>query len=70
VHDENRNVIFDQGVPWELGGGIDLFRARYVSRLQAVQLAEPERKTLFNHDLISYDEARDRLAPYEAEGVP
>ena len=68
--DENGNVVVYQGVPWELGGGIDLFRARYVSRLQAVQLAEPERKTLFNHDLISYDEARDRLAPYEAEGVP
>jgi hypothetical protein len=68
--DENGNVVVYQGVPWELGGGIDLFRARYVSRLQAVQLAEPERKMLFDHDLISYDEARDRLAPYEAEGVP
>jgi PPM family protein phosphatase len=68
--DENGNVVVYQGVPWELGGGIDLFRARYVSRLQTVQLAEPERRTLFNHDLISYDEARDRLAPYEAEGVP
>jgi serine/threonine protein phosphatase PrpC len=68
--DESGNVVVYQGVPWELGGGIDLFRARYVSRLQAVQLAEPERKSLFNHDLISYDEARDRLAPYEAEGVP
>lgn len=68
--DEDGNVVVYQGVPWELGGGIDLFRARYVSRLQAVQLAEPERKSLFNHDLISYDEARDRLAPYEAEGVP
>jgi serine/threonine protein phosphatase PrpC len=68
--DENGNVVVYQGVPWELGGGIELFRARYVSRLQAVQLAEPERRTLFNHDLISYDEARGRLAPYEAEGVP
>jgi serine/threonine protein phosphatase PrpC len=68
--DEDGNVVVYQGVPWELGGGIDLFRPRYVSRLQAVQLAEPERKSLFNHDLISYDEARARLAPYEAEGVP
>ena len=68
--DEDGNVVVYQGVPWALGGGVDLFRARYVSRLQAVQLAEPERKSLFNHDLISYDEARDRLAPYEAEGVP
>ncbi len=68
--DEEGNVVVYQGVPWELGGGIDLFRARYVSRLQAVQLTEPERKSLFNHDLISYDEARARLAPYEAEAVP
>jgi serine/threonine protein phosphatase PrpC len=68
--DEDGNVVVYQGVPWALGGGVDLFRARYVSRLQAVQLAEPERKSLFNHDLISYEEARDRLAPYEAEGVP
>jgi PPM family protein phosphatase len=68
--DEDGNVVVYQGVPWELGGGIDLFRARYVSRLHAVQLAEPERKSLFNHDLISYEEARARLAPYEAEGVP
>jgi len=68
--DEDGNVVVYQGVPWGLGGGIDLFRPRYVSRLQAVQLTEPERKSLFNHDLISYDDARDRLAPYEAEGVP
>jgi protein phosphatase len=68
--DEEGNVVVYQGVPWGLGGGIDLFRARYVSRLQAVQLTEPERKSLFSHDLISYEEARDRLAPYEAEGVP
>jgi serine/threonine protein phosphatase PrpC len=68
--DEDGNVVVYQGVPWELGGGIDLFRPRYVSRLQAGQLTEPERKALFSHDLISYDTARDRLAPYEAEGVP
>jgi serine/threonine protein phosphatase PrpC len=68
--DEDGNVVVYQGVPWELGGGIDLFRPRYVSRLQAGQLTEPERKSLFSHDLISYDTARDRLAPYEAEGVP
>jgi PPM family protein phosphatase len=68
--DEDGNVVVYQGVPWALGGGIDVFRPRYVSRLQAVQLTETERKSLFNHALISYDEARNRLAPYEAEGVP
>jgi serine/threonine protein phosphatase PrpC len=68
--DEDGNVVVYQGVPYGLGGGIDLFRARYVSRLRAVQLTPDERVDLFDHDLMSYDEARDRIAPYEAEGVP
>jgi PPM family protein phosphatase len=68
--DEDGNVVVYQGVPYGLGGGIDLFRARYVSRLRAVQLTPDERADLFDHDLMSYDEARDRVAPYEAEGVP
>jgi PPM family protein phosphatase len=68
--DEDGNVVVYQGVPFGLGGGIDLFRPRYVSRLQAVQLTPEERADLFDHDLMSYDEARDRIAPYEAEGVP
>jgi serine/threonine protein phosphatase PrpC len=68
--DEDGNVVVYQGVPYGLGGGVDLFRARYVSRLKAVQLTEAERKGLFDHSLVSYDDARDRIAPYEAEGVP
>jgi PPM family protein phosphatase len=68
--DEDGNVVVYQGVPYGLGGGIDLFRPRYVSRLQAVQLSAGERADLFDHALLSYDEARDRIAPYEAEGVP
>jgi PPM family protein phosphatase len=68
--DEDGNVVVYQGVPYGLGGGIDLFRPRYVSRLQAVQLSTDERADLFDHALMSYDEARDRIAPYEAEGVP
>jgi protein phosphatase len=68
--DEDGNVVVYQGVPWKLGGGIDLYRPRYVSRLMAVQLSPSERASLFDHSLVSYDEARARLAPYEAEGVP
>jgi PPM family protein phosphatase len=68
--DEDGNVVVYQGVPFGLGGGVDLFRPRYVSRLKAVQLSEAERRALFDHSLVSYDEARDRIAPYEAEGVP
>ena len=68
--DEEGNVVVYQGVPWGLGDGIDLYRPRYVSRLQAVQLTDAERSALFDHSLLSYDEARARLARYEAEGVP
>jgi serine/threonine protein phosphatase PrpC len=68
--DEEGNVVVYQGVPWGLGSGIDLYRPRYVSRLQAVQLTEAERRELFDHSLLSYEDARARLARYEEEGVP
>jgi PPM family protein phosphatase len=68
--DEEGYVVVYQGVPWTLGGGVDLYRARYVSRLRAVQLTEEERRALFNHSLLSYDDALARLAPYEREGAP
>jgi serine/threonine protein phosphatase PrpC len=68
--DEDGNVVVYQGVPWGLASGIDLYRPRYVSRLKAVQLTESERAALFDHDLLSYDQARDELARYEEEGVP
>jgi PPM family protein phosphatase len=68
--DEEGNVVVYQGVPWGLGGGIDLYRPRYVSQLQAVQLTADERAALFDHSLLSYDDALARLGRYEAEGVP
>jgi serine/threonine protein phosphatase PrpC len=69
VDDEGRVVVY-QGVPWDLGGGVHLYRAKYVSQLQAVQLTQPERESLFNHSLSSYDSARDRLQTYEQEASP
>jgi serine/threonine protein phosphatase PrpC len=68
--DEDGHVVVYQGFPWELGGGIDLYRPRYVSQLRAVQLTEAERRELFDHSLLSEDDARARLERYEAEGVP
>ncbi|HEX5467497.1 MAG TPA: Stp1/IreP family PP2C-type Ser/Thr phosphatase [Gaiellaceae bacterium] len=68
--DDDGNVAVYQGVPWDLGAGIHLYRARYVSRLQAVQLSQAERESLLGHDLTSYDTARDRLAPYEEAASP
>jgi len=64
------HVAVYQGLPWNLGGGVHLYRVRYVSRLQAAQLSPAERKRLFDHDLVSYDTARARIAPYEEAGVP
>jgi protein phosphatase len=68
--DDDGHVAVYQGVPWELGAGVHLYRARYVSQLQAVQLTETERQSLLDHHLTSYDSARDRLAPYEEEASP
>jgi hypothetical protein len=41
-----------------------------VSRLRAVQLTEAERASLLDHELMSYDDARGRLARYEEEANP
>jgi serine/threonine protein phosphatase PrpC len=68
--DEDGNVAVYQGVPWDLGGGVHLYRPRYVSQLQAVQLTPSERALLLDHKLSSYDSARDRLDPYEQEASP
>ena len=67
---EDGNVAVYQGVPWDLGGGVHLYRPRYVSQLQAVQLTPSERAVLLDHKLSSYDSARDRLDPYEQEASP
>jgi serine/threonine protein phosphatase PrpC len=67
---EDGNVAVYQGLPWDLGGGVHLYRPRYVSQLQAVQLTASERAVLLDHKLSSYDSARDRLDPYEQEASP
>jgi protein phosphatase len=68
--DEGGHVTVYQGLPWQLGAGVDFYRPRYVSQLTAVQLTAAERDALFDHSLVSYDEARGRVARYEREGVP
>ena len=67
---EDGNVAVYQGVPWDLGGSVHLYRPRYVSQLQAVQLTPSERAALLDHKLSSYDSARDRLDSYEQEASP
>jgi PPM family protein phosphatase len=68
--DEDGRVAVYQGLPWTLGAGLDLYRARYVSQLRAVQLTQGERAELFDHNLVSYDTARAEVGRYEQEGVP
>jgi protein phosphatase len=60
-------VAVYQGVPWDLAGGVKLYRETYVSRLQTVQLSPEERKELFDHDLTGEETAIARIRPYEAE---
>ncbi len=68
--DEDGNVTVFQGLPYDLSDGVGLYRARYVSGLHASQLTGGERADLFDHDLLSYDEARARVAGYEVETTP
>jgi protein phosphatase len=67
--EEGRLAVY-QGVPWDLFSGAKLYRETYVSRLLAAQLSVDERRELFDHDLMSEDEARARITPYEEEAAP
>jgi PPM family protein phosphatase len=68
--DAEGNVTVYQGVPFDFSDGVGLYRERYVSRLQASQLSPEERAELFDHQLVSYDRARERVSAYEEEAVP
>jgi hypothetical protein len=63
-------VAVYQGLPWDVTRGLKLYRLRYESRLLAVQLSQEERRELFDHDLVGYDDALRRVKQYEAEVVP
>jgi hypothetical protein len=64
---EDGHVAIYEGLPWELGGGVSLYRELYVSPLLAAQLEPAERAQLFDHSLVSEARARALLAPYEDE---
>jgi PPM family protein phosphatase len=68
--DADGNITVYQGVPFDFSDGVGLYRERYVSRLQAPKLSPEERAELFDHQLVSYDRALERVAAYEAEAVP
>jgi PPM family protein phosphatase len=64
------HVAVYQGFPWNIVGGIRLYRVRYESPVLAGQLSQAERRTLFDHDLRTYGRALDAVKQYEAEVVP
>jgi protein phosphatase len=64
------HVAVYQGFPWNVVGGVRLYRMRYESPVLAGQLSQPERRTLFDHDLRTYDRALDAVKQYEAQVVP
>jgi serine/threonine protein phosphatase PrpC len=68
--DDEGNVTVFQGLPYDLSEDVGLYRARYVSRVHVSQLSAGERAELFDHELVSYDEARDRIGGYELEAAP
>jgi serine/threonine protein phosphatase PrpC len=64
------HVAVYQGFPWNIVGGVRLYRTRYESPVLAGQLSQAERRTLFDHDLRSYSRAVGAVKQYEAEVVP
>jgi serine/threonine protein phosphatase PrpC len=65
--DDEGNITVYQGVPFDFSDGVGLYRERYVSPLRASQLSPEERAELFDHELLSYDEARARVAELEEQ---
>ena len=66
AEDDGRVAVY-QGLPYDAGGGLALYRARYVSALLAAQLSHEERLDLFDHELMSYGSARARVSAFELE---
>jgi hypothetical protein len=59
-----------QGVPWDLGFGVKLYRKVYESPLLTANLTETERRSLLDHDLGSRKARIAALHAYEQDVVP
>ncbi|MGH3018071.1 MAG: Stp1/IreP family PP2C-type Ser/Thr phosphatase [Gaiellaceae bacterium] len=68
--EENGAVAVYQGLPWDLGFGLRLYRVVYESPLQAANLSQDERRELFDHDLQSRDSAIGEIESYAKDVVP
>jgi len=61
------HVAVYQGVPWNVVGQVRLYRAVYESPLLTAQLSQPERKKLFDHNLVTKSAALAEVRRYERE---
>jgi protein phosphatase len=67
---DNGSVAVYQGLPWDLGFGLRLYRVVYESPLLAAQLSQDERRKLFDHDLQSRDSAMREINAFARDVVP
>jgi len=70
VEPDGRVAVY-QGLPYDLPGGIHLYRpVRVSSRLYAAQLTAGERRRFFNHGLHSYGDTTRELSKLEGDAYP
>ena len=68
--EEDGAVAVYQGLPWDLGFGLRLYRVVYESPLLAAHLSQDERRELFDHDLQSRTAAIREIEDYARDVVP
>jgi PPM family protein phosphatase len=68
--EEDGSVAVYQGLPWDLGFGLRLYRVVYESPLLAAHLSQDERRELFDHDLQSRTDAIGEIDDYARDVVP
>ncbi len=68
--EENGAVAVYQGLPWDLGFGVKLYRVVYESPLIAANLSQAERRKLFDHELQTRDGAIGEVDSYARDVVP
>lgn len=64
------HVAVYQGLPWDLGLGIRLYRRVYESPLLTANFTPGERRALLDHHIVSRRHALAELRPYEQDVVP
>lgn len=69
VEDDGTVAVY-QGLPWNLGFGVKLYRVVWESPIIAANLSQAERRQLFDHELQSRDAAIREVNSYAQDVVP